>query len=185
MPIGGDNLTKPVRFGDFGSAVDSRVQAHGLCTFIGYWRSSRRADLRAWRPLVVQTRDRFFKKGSGHGRLSSLLPSPFYTDNGDFFGGKTRGVAPLYSVQSGLSYTLAPGGWFALNAGYFKGGRTTVDEVENDDEQQGIRFGATLVLPVNCYEWVKLYSISGYNAHHEHDFQAFGIAWQYRWGGGF
>jgi hypothetical protein len=32
---------------------------------------------------------------------------------------------------------------------------------------------------------VKLYSISGYNAQREHDFQAFGIAWQYRWGGGF
>jgi len=32
---------------------------------------------------------------------------------------------------------------------------------------------------------VKLYSISGYNAHREHDLQAFGIAWQYRWGGGY
>jgi hypothetical protein len=109
----------------------------------------------------------------------------FYTDNGDFFGGKTREVAPLYAVQSGLSYTFAPGGWVSLNAGYFKGGRTTVDEVESDIELQGIRFGATLVLPVNRYQSVKLYSISGYNAHREHDLQAFGIAWQYRWGGGF
>jgi hypothetical protein len=73
----------------------------------------------------------------------------------------------------------------ALNAGYFKGGRTTVDEVESDVELQGIRFGATLVLPVNRYQSVKLYSISGYNTHSEHDFQAFGIAWQYRWGGGY
>jgi len=86
---------------------------------------------------------------------------------------------------SGLSYTFAPGGWVSLNAGYFKGGRTTVDEVESDIELQGIRFGATLVLPVNRYQSVKLYSISGYNAHREHDLQAFGIAWQYRWGGGF
>jgi len=109
----------------------------------------------------------------------------FYTDNGDFFGGKTRQVAPLYSAQSGLSYTFAPGGWAALNIGYFKGARTTVDEVESDVEQEGIRFGATLVLPVNRYQSVKLYSISGYNARREHDFQAFGIAWQYRWGGGF
>jgi hypothetical protein len=88
-------------------------------------------------------------------------------------------------VQSGLSYTFAPGGWAALNIGYFKGARTTVDEVESDVEQQGIRFGATLVLPLNRYQSVKLYSISGYNANREHDFQAFGIAWQYRWGGGF
>src|SRR5512133_955802 len=103
----------------------------------------------------------------------------------DFFGGKTREVAPLYAVQSGLSYTFAPGGWVSLNAGYFKGGRTTVDEVESDLQLEGIRFGATLALPLNRYQSVKLYSISGYNTHREHDFQAFGIAWQYRWGGGY
>jgi hypothetical protein len=67
----------------------------------------------------------------------------------------------------------------------FLGARTTVDEVESNVEEQGIRFGATLVLPLNRYQSVKLYSISGYNAHREHDFQAFGIASQYRWGGGF
>ena len=94
-------------------------------------------------------------------------------------------MAPLYAAQSGLSYTFAPGGWVALNAGYFKGGRTTVDEVESDVELQGIRFGATLVLPVNRYQSVKLYSISGYNAASRARLQAFGIAWQYRWGGGF
>ena len=68
---------------------------------------------------------------------------------------------------------------------YFVGGRTTVDDAENDDEQEGMRFGATLALPVNRYHSVKLYGITGYNAHCDHDFQAVGIAWQYRWGGGF
>jgi hypothetical protein len=109
----------------------------------------------------------------------------FYTDNRDFFGGKTREVAPLYAVQSGLSYTFALSGWVALNAGYFKGGRTTVDDVESDVELQGSRFGGTLVLPVNRHQSVKLYCISGYNARREQKFQAFGIAWQYRWGGGY
>jgi len=109
----------------------------------------------------------------------------FYTDNGDFFGGKTRAVAPLVALQAGVSYTFAPGGWLALNASYFVGGRTTVDDVENDDEQEGVRFGATLAVPVNRYHSVKLYGITGYNAHREHDFKAIGIAWQYRWGGGY
>jgi hypothetical protein len=79
----------------------------------------------------------------------------FFTDNGDFFGGKTRQVAPLVGVQAGVIYTYAPGGWLALNAGYFVGSRTTVDDVENDDEQEGMRFGATLALPVNRYNSVK------------------------------
>jgi len=109
----------------------------------------------------------------------------FYTDNGNFFGGRTRQVAPLVALQAGVSYTFMPGGWLALNAGYFVGGRTTVDGLENDDEQEGTRFGATLALPVNRNHSVKFYGITGYNAHRDHDFQAVGIAWQIRFGGGF
>lgn len=109
----------------------------------------------------------------------------FFTDNGDFFGGKTRQVAPLVAVQAGVSYTFAPGSWLALSGGYFVGSRTTVDDIKNDDEQEGTRFGATLAIPVNRYHSVKLYGITGYNAHQEHDFQAVGVAWQVRWGGGF
>jgi hypothetical protein len=34
---------------------------------------------------------------------------------------------------------------------------------------------------------VKLYGITGYDLRftHRHDFESIGIAWQYRWGGGF
>ena len=109
----------------------------------------------------------------------------FYTDNGDFFGGKTRQVAPLVALQAGVSYTFAPGCWLALNGGYYVGGRSTVDDVKNNDEQEGTRFGATLAMPVNRYHSVKFYGITGYSAQREHDFQAVGIAWQYRWGGGY
>ena len=109
----------------------------------------------------------------------------FYSDNTDFFGGQTREVSPLVSLQAGVSYTFAPSCWLAVNAGYFVGGRTTVDDLENDDEQEGARFGATLALPVNHYHSVKFYGIVGYNANRDHDFKAVGIAWQYRFGGGF
>ena len=113
-----------------------------------------------------------FSKAFGRWTVELAPAATFYTDNGDFFGGQTREVAPLYSVQAGVSYTFTPGCWLALNAGYFVGGRTTVDGVENDDEQEGMRFGATLALPVNRHHSVKFYGITGYNAHFEHDFQA-------------
>jgi len=32
---------------------------------------------------------------------------------------------------------------------------------------------------------VKFYATTGFNAARQHDFDAIGIAWQYRWGGGF
>jgi Putative MetA-pathway of phenol degradation len=109
----------------------------------------------------------------------------FFTDNGNFFGGKTRQVAPIYSAQLGLTYTVVPGGWVAINAGYYKGAQTTVDGVVGRDTQEGVRFGATLALPLNRHYSVKLYGITGYGANRDHDFQAVGLALQYRWGGGF
>ena len=50
----------------------------------------------------------------------------------------------------------------------------TVNDLENDDQQEGMRFGATVALPVNRYHSVKLYGITGYNAHRHHDFAAVG-----------
>lgn len=108
-----------------------------------------------------------------------------YTDNGDFFGGHTREQSPLYSVQAHVSYTFKPGLWLGLNGAYFNGGRTTVDGVRNDDRQEGVRLGLTLAIPVNRNHSVKLYGITGFDGRGSHDFDAFGLAWQYRWGAGF
>ncbi|HZJ17654.1 MAG TPA: transporter [Chthoniobacteraceae bacterium] len=126
-----------------------------------------------------------FSKAFGRWTVEIAPAATLYTHNGDFFGGQTRKVKPIYSAQAHVSYTFAPGAWLALNAGYFVGGRSTIDERENDDEHEGTRFGATLALPVNRYHSVKLYGITGYSAHREHDFQAVGLAWQVRWGGGY
>ncbi len=126
-----------------------------------------------------------FSKAFNRWTVEVAPAATFYTDNGDFFGGQTREVAPLYTVQSNVSYTFTPGGWVALNAGYYVGGRTTVNDVENDDQQEGMRFGTTVAFPLNRYQSVKLYGITGYNAQLHHDFAAVGMAWQVRWGGGY
>ena len=57
--------------------------------------------------------------------------------------------------------------------------------MKDDDRQEGARFGTTFAVPVTRYHSVKFYAITGYNAHRDHDFKVFGIAWQYRWGGGY
>ena len=126
-----------------------------------------------------------FSKALGPWTLELTPGVTFYTDNGDFFGGKTREVAPLYAAQAGLSDTFKPGCWLALNAGYYAGGRKTVDGVKNDDRKEGALFGTTFAVPVTRHHSVKFYAITGYNAHRDHDFKVFGIAWQYRWGGGY
>ena len=52
-------------------------------------------------------------------------------------------------------------------------------------EQEGGRIGATVSLPVNRHHSVKLYAIRGFNAYREADLDLIGVAWQYRWGGGY
>ena len=123
-------------------------------------------------------------KALGRWTLELAPAVTFYSENDDFLRGKTREQAPLYSVQANASYTFARSFWLAVNAGYFAGSRTTVDGVENNDRQEGLRFGATLALPITRSQSIKVYGITGYNGHRHHDFDAVGIAWQYRWGGG-
>ena len=108
----------------------------------------------------------------------------FYTDNDDFFGGHTREQDPLYSLQGHLIYNFGRGVWGAVDGTYYTGGRTTIDGAEGDDLQRNSRVGITLSLPVNRYNSIKLYASTGVSTRTGSDFDALGIAWQYRWGGG-
>ena len=45
--------------------------------------------------------------------------------------------------------------------------------------------GLTLALPVNRNNSIKLYASGGASTRTGTEFNAIGIAWQYRWGGGF
>ena len=60
----------------------------------------------------------------------------------------------------------------------------TLNGTQRNDLQQNWRFGATLAIPVNAYNSIKLYASSGVSARTGNNFDLIGIAWQYRWGGG-
>ena len=108
-----------------------------------------------------------------------------YTDNDDFYGGQNREQDPIWSMQAHLSHSFSPGCWLAFDAACYDGGRTTVDAIPNNDRQEGFRFGVTLAVPVTRYQSLKIYGLQGYDTTMERDLNAFGIAWQYRWGGGY
>jgi hypothetical protein len=56
--------------------------------------------------------------------------------------------------------------------------------VQNDDLQQNSRVGATLALPVNRHNSLKLYGSTGISTSTGSDFDLVGIVWQHRWGSG-
>jgi hypothetical protein len=116
--------------------------------------------------------------------LELMAGVTFYTDNNDFFGGQRREQDPLYSVQAHVIYSFPFGIWAAVDGTYYAGGRTTVNGLTNDDRQENTRLGATVALPVDRHNSVKLYASTGATTRTGTDFTTVGIAWQFRWGGG-
>jgi hypothetical protein len=123
-------------------------------------------------------------KAWGPMTLELAAAATFFGDNDDFFGGKRREQEPIHSLQGHLVYSFPSGIWGALTATYVTGGRTTLDGVKGNDLQENTRLGATLALPVDRRNSIKLYASTGVQTRTGSDFDTLGIAWQHRWGGG-
>jgi len=116
--------------------------------------------------------------------LELAAATTFYTDNDDYFGHRTASQNPLYQVQGHVIYAFDNGVWVSLDTTYFEGGSTSIDGVGNHDFQESTRYGATLTLPVNRNNSVKLSASNGAYSRTGSEYDAFGIVWQYRFGGG-
>ena len=123
-------------------------------------------------------------KASGQWTLELTGAAVLFTDNSDFYGGGMRSQRPIYAVQGHVIYSFRSGVWASFDATYFAGGRSTLDGVVSNDLQQNWRLGATLAVPVDIRHSIKFYASDGVSARTGNNFGLFGIAWQYRWGGG-
>ena len=108
----------------------------------------------------------------------------FFSDNNDYFGGRTLEQDPLYSTQLSATYSFGNGVWFALGGSYDYGGRTTIDGVRSDNVQSNSRWGGALALPVNRNNSIKFNASTGVSTRTGSDYNLFGVYWQYRWGDG-
>ncbi|MFO1153686.1 MAG: transporter [Rhodospirillales bacterium] len=107
----------------------------------------------------------------------------FYTENDDFFGGKTLALSPLYSVQMHAIYSFTPGLWLGLDGVYYTGAQPTISGRRGESEENA-RIGLTCTLPVNAHNAVKVYGSTGLYSKTGTDFDMIGINWQFRWGAG-
>jgi hypothetical protein len=109
------------------------------------------------------------------------LGASFFTENGNFFGGRVRDQAPIGSTQVHVSYTFRPGMWAAVDGTYYNGGRTTVNGVQGNDLQQNIRVGLTFALPIAHAQSLKFqYTRGALTRFGSGDFTTVGITYQYR-----
>jgi len=108
----------------------------------------------------------------------------FFAKNDDYLQGNVREQDPIYSAQLHLTRQLAGGKWAAVSTTYYEGGRTTLNGAARDDRLSGSRIGATFALPLARQHSLKVYGSTGLRARTGTDFDTFGAAWQYLWGGG-
>jgi hypothetical protein len=123
-------------------------------------------------------------KAAGPWTLELQAAVTFFTDNDDFFGGTTRSQQPLYSMQGHVIHGFASGKWLSGDVTYFGGGRSEIDDVLSQDLQQNWRVGTILAIPVDQLNSIKFSASSGVSARTGNNYDALGVAWQHRWGGG-
>ena len=108
----------------------------------------------------------------------------FFSNNDDYFGGKKLEQDPVCSTQVHATYNIGGGVWVALSGNNDYGGHTTINGVRSDDLMNNSRVGATVALPVNRNNSIKLYASSSVHTTSGKDYNLGGIVWQYRWGRG-
>ena len=80
--------------------------------------------------------------------------------------------------QGHVSYSLPRRAWLAVNATWFAGGETRVDNVLNRDLQRNTRVGVTLSIPVADLQSIKLTCSTGTTTRRGSDFNTFNATWQ-------
>jgi hypothetical protein len=107
-----------------------------------------------------------------------------FTDNEEFYGGKTREQDPIGSAQVHVLYTLRPRLWIAFDGNFYSGGTTTVDGRRNLDLQKNSRAGATFSFPLGSRQSVKVAFSRGAYTTIGADFTSLVAGYQFLWGAG-
>ena len=80
----------------------------------------------------------------------------FYTDNSSYLGNKTLVQNPVFSIQGHASYHFKNQMWIGINANWFTGGDTYVDNKLAGDLHDNWRLGGTFSTPLTRSQSLKL-----------------------------
>jgi hypothetical protein len=120
-------------------------------------------------------------KTFGRWSVEGAVAVTLYGRNDSFFGGHSLQKAPLGALQTNVTRTFDGGIWAALGATHYLGGHTTLDGRARDDALRNTRVGATLSIPIDRANTIKLNASSGIGVRTGTDFDTVGFVWVYRW----
>lgn len=108
----------------------------------------------------------------------------FFTANQSFYPGhSSRTQDPLPALQAHASYTLRRGLWAAVDATWYSGGASTVNDGTPSQRQNNSRLGATFSYPFARGHSFKISYSSGVTGNIGSKFNTVAGAWQYVWFG--
>ena len=120
----------------------------------------------------------------GPWRLELAGMASIYTSNASYLGSNTLSQNPVYSSETHVIYYFPNTAWISADATYFFGGQTYVNGTPVNGSQENWRFGTTLSYPVDKHHSIRLTGSTGVYSRTDTSYNAVGISWQYRWGGG-
>ena len=116
-----------------------------------------------------------------HWIFEGYAAARLFTKNSNFFGGKQVKQDPLYTFKVHLIRSLPKRMWFAIDLGYGLGGRTIINDVQQETRVSTMRYGLHYSLPVALHHSLKFSFISGVIFDSGGDFDAFVLTYQYIW----
>ena len=120
----------------------------------------------------------------GPWRLELAGMATIYTSNTNFLGGNTLSQNPMYSTEGHVIYYFPNTAYISADATYFVGGQKYVNSIAINGSQENWRFGSTLSYPINKHNSIRLTGSKGVYSNTNTSYNAVGVSWQYRWGGG-
>jgi hypothetical protein len=117
----------------------------------------------------------------GRWAVDAYVGGWFYTDNTDFYGGKTREQDPILSTQAHLRRAFSRKVWAAVDANFWWGGETTVNGVTNDDLQRNSRVGLTCAFRLGARHSLRVAASRGAITRIGGDFDSIGLSYSYTW----
>jgi len=105
-----------------------------------------------------------------------------FTSNDDFYpGDATRRQEPLFTLQAHAGYTFKSRAWLAVDATWYGGGESTVDDGPPSSRQSNTRLGGTFALPLARGQSIKFATSRGVSARTGSDFETYLLGWQLMW----
>jgi hypothetical protein len=104
----------------------------------------------------------------------------FFGDNNDFLG-QTREQQPVVSTEFHLIKQIRPGLWASLDANFYVGGQTSINDSTRVNLLRNSRFGVTFVMPIKRKHAIRTSFSTGAVTTTGGDFEMFSLSYLYAW----